>query len=552
MLVLALLVVPGCCRYPVPRPQPVHSDIEISAFYYPGTEQMAEWDMVEQTYPHIKPMLGWYDESNPEVIDWQIKWASEHGISSFAVDWYWNQGVQRLDHWVNSFYKAKWRGYLKWYLMWANHNEPGAHSTEDQLAVTKFWIDNYFKTPEYYRIDGKPVVVLFSFDRLDNDFIAEAAAKGVTLEKGEGVKKALSLSDSLARAAGLNGIYFIDVINRGSREALTEKINRVDPAGYEAQMVYTFDFWALDFIKGETGLAGSRRTMKYSQLCEGVQKWWEWADSVSTHRVWPVIPTGWDDTPRSFNFARMVQERTPDKFYELCRSAREYCGRTGHRHVIIAPLNEWQEGSYIEPNEEFGFGMYDALRDAFCTKPAKGWPRNIRPSDVGAGPYDYPRMEHQARTSWDFEDGVQGWYRNPYGTTVINSIDGRLHFIRTRPRMAAIRTRIAPFDAELYPMVRIRMRVEGNRAWKKDPTGDETMTLWFGSGANPIFDSDYSMKPEMKVSRPVIIDGEYHDYTIDMSVNPRWTGKIEELWFDPANLQFANVDIEDMEFIRKY
>ena len=56
----------------VPEPQPVKSVVEITALYYPGTEHMPEWDMVAQTRPEIKPLLGWYDEGSPEVIDWQI------------------------------------------------------------------------------------------------------------------------------------------------------------------------------------------------------------------------------------------------------------------------------------------------------------------------------------------------------------------------------------------------------------------------------------------------------------------------------------------------
>ena len=35
----------------VPEPQPVESKVEITALYYPGTEQMSEWDMVAQTRP---------------------------------------------------------------------------------------------------------------------------------------------------------------------------------------------------------------------------------------------------------------------------------------------------------------------------------------------------------------------------------------------------------------------------------------------------------------------------------------------------------------------
>ena len=83
----------------VPEPQPVKSAVEITAIYYPGTDQMSEWDVIAQTCPERKPLLGWFDEGNPEAIDWQIKWAVEHGITSFCVDWYWNKGYQRLEHW---------------------------------------------------------------------------------------------------------------------------------------------------------------------------------------------------------------------------------------------------------------------------------------------------------------------------------------------------------------------------------------------------------------------------------------------------------------------
>ena len=85
-----------CAATDVPEPQPVKSSVEITALYYPGTEHMPEWDMVKQVVPQIRPLLGWYDEGDPANVDWQIKWAVEHGISSFCVCWYWNKGEQRL------------------------------------------------------------------------------------------------------------------------------------------------------------------------------------------------------------------------------------------------------------------------------------------------------------------------------------------------------------------------------------------------------------------------------------------------------------------------
>ena len=50
------------------------------------------------------------------------------------------------------------------------------------------------------------------------------------------------------------------------------------------------------------------------------------------------------------------------------------------KRVCLAPLHEWGEGSYAEPNGEYGFGMFEAVRDAFCEKPAEGWPLNYTPA----------------------------------------------------------------------------------------------------------------------------------------------------------------------------
>ena len=131
----------------VPEPKPVKSEYEIGALYFPGWYQGHSWSRVWDRCPVRRPLLGWYNESSPEVIDWQIKWSVENGIQYYLVDWYWNKGSRHLEHWVKGFQQAKYRSYLKWAMMWANHNGPGSHSLEDQANVTQYWIDNYFKYP---------------------------------------------------------------------------------------------------------------------------------------------------------------------------------------------------------------------------------------------------------------------------------------------------------------------------------------------------------------------------------------------------------------------
>ncbi len=531
----------------VPEPKPMSGPIEVSAFYYPGTEQMAEWDQVEQTLPHIKPLLGWYDEGNPEVIDWQIKWAVEHGISSFCVDWYWNQGVQRLDHWVKGFYKARYRKCLKWYVMWANHNDPGAHSTADQINVTQFWLDHYFKTPEYYRIDGCPVVVIWSQDNLDRDFIAEAAANGETLAPGEGATRALALSDRMAKEAGLPGIHFIDMYHGWKRQQ--ERIDGAKAVGFKGQMLYGFDQSAYDFAPDLRKLGDSRRHLSYEQVVEAVPRWWKQMSTDPEFPFWPIIPTGWNDIPRSFQLATVIYGRTPRLFRKACEACRDFCQKNGFKRVMVSPINEWQEGSYIEPNAEFGFDMVDALRDVFCDRPPEGWPENVTPAQLGLGPYDYPKMEHLAKTAWNFSHGMEGWYRNPYGTAYLKTVDGAMHFFRSNSNRYAIRTRVAPFEASQYKAFRVKMRVTANSHGLNPASGTETLKLLWGTSEQPVFSTDFVIADTPVCRLPVIIDGQWHEYTLPVAENPYWRGKVDELWFDPADLTNATVDIASMAFI---
>ena len=96
---------------------------------------------------------------------------------------------------------------------------------------------------------------------------------------------------------------------------------------------------------------------------------------------------GWHRLPAQSLDGLEVRGRTVEHFRRICRDARRFAEETGVKRVCLAPLHEWGEGSYAEPNGEYGFGMFEAVRDAFCEKPAEGWPLNYTPADIGRGPY---------------------------------------------------------------------------------------------------------------------------------------------------------------------
>ena len=530
----------------VPAPKPVQCDYNVFALYYPGTEHMPEWDMVRRMFPGRRPTLGWYDEGDPENVDWQVKWAVENGIRGFCVDWYWNLGERRLEHWLQAFYRAKRRGAFKWYMMYANHNQPGTHSAADQERVTRYWLDNYFKTPEYYRIDGKPVVCIWDYRRIDEDFIAEAAAKGETLAPGEGIRRAFAISERMVRAEGLPGIHWQDMwrVNSFDADYARARISEGYGSAISYGFVYRVNRWAPQAMKP----GDSDSFFDYDVVSAAIPRAW---DSMCRQTVLPyavALPTGWDDRVRSFQNSLVIHDRTPAKFAAVCRAAREFCDRTGNRNVVIHPLNEWQEGSYVEPCDEYGFGMYEAIRDAFCRKPSGGWPKNLSPAEAGCALHEFPPPVRSAKQAWDFERSTEGWYRQPYGGGEVAWQNGALTFVINRPQYYSIRQCVQPFEAARYTTFAVRMRVTPNAREGLAGSRDLLCRLKWGTAESPIVRPSLDVGPGKEAVAKVVPDGAWHEYRLKLDAAQGWGGRIDELWFKAADVNHARVAVDWMRF----
>lgn len=352
----------------IPAPRPVQTDIDVCAFYFPGWESDAKWDCIRQVAPIRKPLLGYYDESDPECVDWQIKWAVENGISCFLVDWYWVQGRQQLTHWFDAYRRAKYRDSLKVAIMWANHNPPGTHSSEDWLKVAGHWIERYFPLDGYYHIDGKPAVFIWDPHGIRND-----------LGGLQAVREAFDKSKAMARDAGFGGITLIALgydFSEGHIQALKDE-------GYFG--VTTYHEWGSG-IDGQV----TEKLFRYEDVVQQSPAAWKRRNELANGLAYyPLVDTGWDSRPWHGHKAMVIQGRTPPLFEDLLQRAKAFCRDNGKDMVILGPVNEWGEGSYIEPCTEFGFEMLETVRRTFAAGPSADWPVNVAPSDVGLGPYDF-------------------------------------------------------------------------------------------------------------------------------------------------------------------
>ncbi len=495
----------------VPKPTAVKPSIDLCAYYFPGWESDTKWDCIRRVAPIRRPALGYYDESNPACVDWQIKWAVENGISCFLVDWYWSAGSQSLTHWFDAYRKARYRDMLKVAIMWANHNAPDTHSVDDWRNVTKHWIDNYFNLPAYYRINDKPAVFIWAPGNVRRD-----------LKSSDVVKQCIEESQTMARNAGYPGITFVAMGDDFSPDNVQTLTNE----GYTGMT--TYHEWGPD---GARGMALKR--MQYSSVAKGApDAWGKKSAAAAPLTYYPVVDTGWDSRPWHGNSSFVIEGRTPQLFEGLLEKAKAFASDNHKPMVILGPVNEWGEGSYIEPCVEFGFEMLESVRLVFGTGNAKHWPVNVGPRDVGLGPYDF--AVRPAVSAWMFDKAPCGWTAM-MGVGDFACSEGFLRF-RTTSDDPAIETDSCAVKASEFSKMAVNMQLIGAL-----PEGSQGQLFW-ASDAQAISENT-------SVGFPLTLDGQFHEYTLDLKANPKWRGRITALRLDPCNAKDVQVAVDAVRLL---
>jgi hypothetical protein len=339
-------------------------------------EKMGEWqsvkNAVKKTPDHNwprKPLWGFVNEADPYVMEMEIAAAADHGVNVFIYDWYWYDRRPFLEQCLNNGYlQAKNNDRVKFYLMWANHNVNNTWDIRLSNEENLIWdaavdraefekialriIDKYFKLPNYYTIDGKPVFMIYDTPNL---------IKG--LGGLANTRDALDWFREQAVKAGLKGICFqmtmwsenamnLSGVDDGKDVSAYDLISKL---GYDSITHYQFVHFA-------------NIDRDYLDILEDVKKEYSNLDKKSPVPYFPHVSIGWDNNPRFQGFrAGIVKNNTPENFEKALRLSKEYIDA----HPDQAPLitinswNEWTETSYLEPDDLNGYGYLEAVKRVF-------------------------------------------------------------------------------------------------------------------------------------------------------------------------------------------
>jgi hypothetical protein len=379
-----------------------HADPLNDRWYGPG---WSEWRLMEDARPlfpgHEQPKRcawGSFDEADPVWMERQIDLAADHGVTCFLFDWYWYSGQQFLHRALEEgFQRARNRHRLKYFVMWANHTWgvfpatrelfrgptgterasygqalaydrpllPIVHTVADLVRVVQFCAERYFGDENYLRVEGCPVFSFWRYEELV-----------VQLGGPAGVAAAFAAMRQAARAAGYPGLHLvINIACYENAETLhcwwPALVEQIQAAGGDA--VYGYN---VARTHGYAALTNDRPLVPYADVLTSHRELFQRCEG----RGLPFHPTatvGFDNSPRwhrgaalpldfrTLHYEPIVVDNPPAKFAQAVSECLASMARQGApRWLLINAWNEWTEGNYLLPDQRYGTGYLQALKEA--------------------------------------------------------------------------------------------------------------------------------------------------------------------------------------------
>jgi hypothetical protein len=105
---------------------------------------------------------------------------------------------------------------------------------------------------------------------------------------------------------------------------------------------------------------------EYSDIVKDAIKEWKKLDKEFDVPYYPHVSVGWDNSPRTRESA-VSRNNTPEEFQKALQAAKDFVDARSELHPLITinSWNEWTETSYLQPDNVYGYGYLEAVRNVF-------------------------------------------------------------------------------------------------------------------------------------------------------------------------------------------
>lgn len=352
-----------------------HTIPENDTFWGKG---FTDWKTVKAAKPlykdHAQPKIPYeehyYDLSLKENVEWQCKLAKEYGISAFGVYHYWFNDNANLLTKPAEIMRDSSSMYIKYFFTWDNcswvrswsnvkgndwspladqqqSNKGPMVLVEYILGAEKNWEQHYnyirshLFSNNYLKINNRPVFSIINYN--------------------PEINRMCEYWNKLAIKDGFAGIYFI----------FKYQLFKEYPADLN---FYNYEphFSAWGNIGSITRVINAvRRRLKLEKkiyIYDYDKVWKSIIKNASEHpekNFFHGAFVGYDDSPRrGMKRSRIIIGGTPQKFEKYLTEILNISKHQEKELVFLTAWNEWSEGAYVEPDEQYQFAYLQAIRNA--------------------------------------------------------------------------------------------------------------------------------------------------------------------------------------------
>lgn len=345
-------------------------------------EGFTEWTNMKKAKPlfegHDQPKVplnnNYYNLLDPSVQVWQAKLAKKYGIYGFCYYHYWFNGKLLLEKpmeamllnpevdlpfcicWANEPWTKAWVGEKKVLI-------PQVYGSKENWEEHFNYLLPFLKDNRYICIDGKPLFVIYRPEAIPQ------------------LNEMLDCWTDLAVKNGFKGISFayqnidFDLISNKDDSRFDYNIEFQPLYAEHEASKNTHKY--LKLIRRKVARAVEQALgfdlMRYGQgffnkgIIKDYDKMWQIILSMKpdSPKNVPGAFVNWDNTPRKGEKGSVFWKSTPQKFE---RYFSEQIRRTKTIYkkdmIFIFAWNEWAEGGYLEPDEEYRYGYLEAIKNA--------------------------------------------------------------------------------------------------------------------------------------------------------------------------------------------
>lgn len=370
--------------------------MKVIAFYLPQFHDIpendqwwgkgfTEWTNLKKAQPlypgHNQPRIplnnNYYNLLDNGVKRWQAKIAKEHGIFGFCYYHYWFSGKLLLEKpmeqmladpsvdipfcicWANDTWTKSWVGEKKILI-------------EQKYGERKEWEKHFdyllpfFKDNRYIKENNRPLLVIYKPENIDclDDMLN--CWMDLSIKNGfDGIDFAYQTDgyNKIPKGKRNDNLFKYDIeFEPGlTRELCLSRKHKILKKSKELLTNFTQKFLKSNVFKFlGSGIKSGHGIMSYDDIWEKML--------MRTPRSEKSVAgafVDWDNTPRLGMKGTVIQGASPEKFKKYFSEQVKRVKKNIYKndYIFIFAWNEWAESGYLEPDEKFGYGYLNAIKE---------------------------------------------------------------------------------------------------------------------------------------------------------------------------------------------